>query len=419
MVSNLRKPAVRITATLFAGQSLVSAAIIAVSTVLAIVATQISGDPSRAGLPTAITNLAAAPGAFGLGLLWDRIGRRKGLAFGLAFGIIGTGVALFAIQSRSFPLLLTGMVGVGFARSGMQLGRFIAAEVNPPDRRGRAISYVVFGGTIGAVGGPLLVSPSSQWALALGLDELAGPFLVSVFLFLLVTIVSLIGLNPEPLALSKQIAEEYPEAKKASNGARPIRDLLRQPSVIVAMTAMVVSQMVMVMVMGITSLYMRDHAHELSAISIVFSSHTLGMFAFSVFTGRLADKWGRGPVILVGVGLLLASFVIAPMYPTTALLAMALFLLGLGWNFCFVGGSALLADQLTPAERAGTQGFNDLLIGLASAGGSFWSGIIYAGRGYGTLNLISGLFALIILAITLWWFFSYLPRQPKAETVVE
>ncbi len=417
MALNLRKPATRITATLFAGQSLVSAALIAIATVLAIVATQISGDPSKAGLPSAIVNLAGAPAAFFLGLLWDRVGRRKGFAFGVAFGIIGMGVSLLAIQSGSFLLLLGGMVGVGFARSGMLLGRFIAAEVNPPDRRGRAISYVVFGGTVGAVAGPLLVSPSSQWALALGLEELAGPFLVSVFLFVLVTVVSLVGLNPEPLALSKQIAEEYPEAGSDSGVARPIGVLLRQPAVIVAMTAMAIAQMVMIMVMGITSLYMRDHAHDLSAISIVFSAHTLGMFAFSVFTGRLADKWGRGPVILVGVGLMLASFVIAPLNSTTPLLVVALFLLGLGWNFCFVGGSALLADQLTPSERAGTQGFNDLLIGLASAGGSYGSGLVYAGFGFGALNLVSGLITLIILVLTLWWFFSYMPRQLAHESI--
>jgi MFS family permease len=253
--------------------------------------------------------------------------------------------------------------------------------------------------------------------LALGLNELAGPFLVSVFLFILVTIVSLVGLKPEPLELSKQIAEEYPEAGGDSGVARSIGTLLRIPAVIVAMTAMVVAQMVMVMVMGMTSLYMRDHAHDLSAISIVFSAHTLGMFAFSVFTGRLADKWGRGPVILVGVALLMVAFILAPLNTTTPLLAVALFFLGLGWNFCFVGGSALLADQLTPSERAGTQGFNDLLIGLASAGGSYGSGLLLAWFGYGALNLVSGLFTMTILVLTLWWFFSYMPRHLEAESV--
>jgi MFS family permease len=111
MVSKFRKPANRITATLFAGQSIVSAATIASATVLSIVATQITGDPSQAGLPMAITNLSAAPGAFLLGLLWDRVGRRKGLAFGLVFGILGMGVSLLAVQSGSFLLLLGGMVG--------------------------------------------------------------------------------------------------------------------------------------------------------------------------------------------------------------------------------------------------------------------------------------------------------------------
>jgi MFS family permease len=407
----------RITATLFAGQSLVSASVIAVATVLTIVATQITGDASKAGLPSAVAQLAAAPAAFGWGILWDRIGRRRGLALGLVFGILGMGINLIAIQSRSFILLLAGMAGIGFARSAMQLGRFIAAEVNPPDKRGRAISYVVLGGTVGAVGGPLLVAPSSSWAAAMGMNELAGPFFLSVFLFLLGVGVVFIGLNPEPLTLSKHISEQYPEKENGDGKARSVGALLRLPNVIVAMSAMIIAQAVMVMVMGMTSLHMSDHSHVLKSISIVFAAHTLGMFAFSVLTGKLADSWGRAPVILAGIGMLMLSFVLAPLNPSTPVLVVALFFLGLGWNFCFVGGSALLADQLTPAERARTQGFNDLLIGAVSAGGVYASGLIYASLGYGRLNLISGIITGFLIALTLWWRWVYLRKVLQAAQI--
>jgi MFS family permease len=135
----------------------------------------------------------------------------------------------------------------------------------------------------------------------------------------------------------------------------------------------------------------------------VISSHTFGMFAFSVLSGRLADRWGRGPVILTGAATLLLSCITAPLSPNVVPLAVALFLLGLGWNFCFVGGSALLSDQLSPLERSRTQGLNDLLVGLASATGSLGSGIVFAASNYTVIAIVSGVLALIPLLMTLFW----------------
>jgi MFS family permease len=298
---------------------------------------------------------------------------------------------------------LLGLVGLGGTRAAMQLARFIAAEVNPPLWRGRAISYVVLGGTAGAVGGPLLVAPSGRWALAAGLPEMAGPFAASVVLFGLAVAVTWLGLRPEPMVVSQQVAALFPERENASGSARKLGTLLRLPGVFTAVTAMVLAQMVMIMVMGITSLYMIDHGHTLGSISLVFSAHTLGMFAFSILSGRLADSWGRGPVILAGTGTMIASLVLAPVSSSVVPLAVALFLLGLGWNLCFVGGSALLADHLTPKERSRTQGFNDLLIGLVSAIGSLGSGVVFASMGFVTVNLVGVAFVLLVLAVTLWW----------------
>jgi len=134
---------------------------------------------------------------------------------------------------------------------------------------------------------------------------------------------------------------------------------------------------------------MKDNHHMLGDISAVISAHTFGMYAFSVVSGWLADKWGRPQVILTGAVVLLLSCVTAPISPDVLPLAVSLFLLGLGWNFTFVGGSTLLADQLSPAERARTQGANDLLVGLASALASLSSGIVFASLGY-TLVAVAG-----------------------------
>jgi MFS family permease len=159
----------------------------------------------------------------------------------------------------------------------------------------------------------------------------------------------------------------------------------------------------MVAIMVITSLHMKGHHHGLGDISHVISAHTLGMYAFSVLSGRLADKWGRGPVILTGAATLLLACVTAPLSPDVLPLAVSLFLLGLGWNFCFVGGSTLLADQLSPTERARTQGVNDLLVGLASATSSLSSGLVFAATGYTVITLVAGALSLIPLIMALTW----------------
>ena len=182
-----------------------------------------------------------------------------------------------------------------------------------------------------------------------------------------------------------------------------IFEIFRQPAALVAVTAMVLGQVVMVAIMVITSLHMRDHQHNLRDISAVIASHTLGMFAFSVLSGRLSDRWGRGPVILVGTSTLLLACITAPLSPNVFPLAVSLFLLGLGWNFCFVGGSALLADQLSPLERSRTQGTNDLLVGLASAAGSLGSGFIFAASNFTVIALVSGILALVPLIMSLLW----------------
>ena len=237
---------------------------------------------------------------------------------------------------------------------------------------------------------------------SLGMDELAGAYLATLILFAMASLVVLAGLRPDPRDLGVQVAAEYPE-ETPHGVTRPIGVIFRQPAALMAVTAMALGQVVMVAVMVITSLHMSEHHHNLRDISSVISSHTFGMYAFSVLSGRLSDKWGRGRVILFGSLTLLLACIAAPLSPNVVPLALALFLLGLGWNFCFVGGSALLADQLSPAERARTQGTNDLLVGLASATGSLGSGILFAVSSYTVIAIVAGVLSLIPLSMALLW----------------
>lgn len=393
----------RITFTLFLAQSIFSAGLIGIFTVSAIVGKELSGKTAWAGIPLAVYQVIAALSAFGWGYFMARRGRRAGLVMGLALGAVGIGVAGAAVINGSFLVFLLGMMFMGTAQSAMGLGRFAAAEVHPPEGRGRAIASVVLGGTVGSILGPLLVGPSGRLAKGAGVNELAGPFGVALVLYILAVVVIFIWLRPEPIVIARELAEQNPTAGQTAEEARAIPLILRQPAVVVAMTAMVVGQMVMGMVMGITSLHMKNYGHNLGDISLVISSHTFGMFAFSILSGRLVDRWGRGPVILTGAATLVVACLAATLSTAVLPLAAALFLLGLGWNFCFVGGSTLLADQLSPAEQSRTQGFNDLLIGFASATAGFSGGFVLAAVGYNSMALAGAAVSLIPLLLTFGW----------------
>ncbi|MCK6582134.1 MAG: MFS transporter [Anaerolineales bacterium] len=412
MNNNLESIARKITAVLFAQQSLASAGFIAAATLNSIVGKELSQNPSWAGVPTAVYLLAGAFSAYMWGYVYDAIGRRSGLTTGLVTGVIGSCVTFYSIAIHSFPIFLGGMILMGIANSAVTLGRFAAAEVNKPEHRGKAISNVVIGGTVGSVIGPFVAGPAGSLVGLWGIDELAGAYLVAAILFAIGAMVVFSGLRPDPREIGKQIAEQFPETLVKHTHVRGLFEIFSQPAALVALLAMVLGQMVMVLVMVITSLHMREHDHGLTDISAVIASHTFGMYAFSIISGRLADKWGRGTVILIGSSTLIVACIAATISPDVLPLGVALFLLGLGWNFCFVAGSALLADQLSPAERARTQGFNDLLVGLASALGSLESGFIFASLGYNMMAYVSAAVALVPLLVVVIWMMRK-PASPK------
>ena len=393
----------KITRTLFLSQSVVSAALITTGTVNSIAGAELSGVIAWAGLPATVLLLSAALGALTWGILMERTGRRGGLVIGMAMGAIGGLSAGIAIWRGSFPLFLVGMGMFGFAQSAMQLGRFAAAEVNPAAKRGRAIATVVLGGTVGAIIGPLLVGPAGVLASRAGINELVGPYGTALLLFVLAVLIVFTWLRPDPSQLAKELAHQNQVNQRKPESQREISEILRQPGVLVAITAMVIGQAVMVMVMVITSLHMKALGHGLADISIVISAHTFGMFAFSIFSGRLVDRIGREPVIMLGSAILILAGLSAGLSPDVLPLAIALFLLGLGWNLCYVGGSTLLTDQLSTPEQSRMQGVNDLFVGLASAIGSLGSGFVFAAVGFQTMGFVGAAFAILPLAVALWW----------------
>jgi len=392
----------KITAVLFVSQSLSSAAFIAAFTVNALVGVELSGRAAMAGVPGAVYVLGQAAGAVVWGFVMERLGRRSGIALGQIAGVAGSAVAVLALVGHSFTLFLTGLLFIGTARSAVDLGRFAAAEVHSPSRRGQAISGVVLGSTAGAVLGPLLVGPTGRLAAGAGLPELAGPYGLGFIVLAMAAVLIFAGLRPDPRDVGRELARVSPEVSGPLE-ARPLREVMSRPEVLVAMAVMIFAQIVMMVPMSITSVHMKAHEHTLGSVSLVISGHTLGMYAFSVVSGRLTDRWGRGPVMALGSAMLVLSCLMGAPSINLLPLTASLFLLGLGWNFAYVAGSTLLADQLSPGERAKTQGVNDLFLNLASALSQAGSGVIYAWGGFGTMCLMAGGIAVLSLVLVLGW----------------
>lgn len=400
---NYPKIARKISRTLFFAQVVVSSGLIMMATVSAIAGAELSGRDAWAGVPSAVVLFASAAGAVIWGVVMERLGRRVGLVIGLAFGACGALLAGGALIGRTFPVFLAGLGMVGLAQAAMLLGRYAAADVHPVERRGTAISNVVVGGTVGSIVGPLLVGPMSRLGVGGGFNELFGAYIGGFALLSTAALIIIVWLRPEPATIRQEIAQEGEEQTRAGGPTRSISEIIRQPAVIVAAAAMVIGQLVMVILMVITSLYMKQNGNSLGQISLVISAHTFGMFAFSILSGRLADRIGRTPVIVIGSLTLVAACLGSMLPPTVLTLGIALFLLGLGWNFCFVGGSTLLTDQLSAAEMPRIQGFNDLLVSLASAFGSLISGFVFASAGYRPMGIAGAVLSLVPLFLALWW----------------
>jgi MFS family permease len=404
--SHYRAIARKTTWILFIAQCFGSVGFLAVATVSSIVGRKLTGSDSLATVPEAVYQFGASVAALGWGYGMDRLGRRGGLTWGLVTGALGALFVVAAIIRSSLGLLLVGLVCMGIARSALQLARFAAAEVHPAHARARAISNVVIGGTAATFIWAGLSRNLGSWIQNFYIDELSWPYLISSAFFLMAAAIIFFLLRPDPRDIGRELAALEKTTSLnllETDTARTLKQIFLQPAVLVAASAMVFGQVVMVMVMIITPLHMRSHEHALSDISLVLSSHVFGMYAFSILSGRLADRFGRAPVIIIGATSLMAACLTAPLSPDVLPLSFSLLLLGLGWNFCFVGGSSLLADQLSPQERSRTQGFNDLLIGFVSTAGSLGSGVVYATTGYGITGIVGAIVAGIPLAMALWW----------------
>ena len=373
--------------TLFAISALGSTGYIAAITVGTLVAADIRGDATLGGVPTAAATVGTATAAGLLSGLMLRVGRRAGLIGGLSVGLVGAVLAVVAVIGESILLLLLASALTGFANGVSNLGRYVAADLVPQERRASAIGTVVWGSTIGAVSGPNLVAPAGAAAESIGLPPLAGAYVLTVVFIGLAAVLAFVLLRPEPYALADRSALEMrPDGEVAPS----VRSILARSSVLVALVTLVIGQVVMVLIMTMTPIHLADHGHGLATVGFVLSAHTFGMFALSPISGRLTDRFGSLAVIAAGLSTLAAAGFLAAFAPPDGgiLLTLALFLLGYGWNLGFVAGSTLLTRGLALGERTRVQGVADGLVWSSAAIASLMSGVIVAGASYTTLGLL-------------------------------
>ncbi len=389
-LDDLRRRTVKV---LFSGVALGSTGHIAAVTVATIVAEDLSGSPLLSGAPGAAVVLGAAVGAASLSRLMVARGRRIGLSSGYVIGVVGALVAGTAVVTRSFPLLLVGSVLIGFGNASNQLSRYAAADLYPVARRASAIGIVVWGATFGAIIGPNLVGWAGQVGESIGLPPLAGAYLLPIIFVGSAAILSFVLLRPDPYRL----ADRTDLGADDRSTAVSLRAVLARPNVPVAMVSLITVQVVMTLIMTMTPLHMTEHGHGLTAVGLVISAHTFGMFALSPISGRLTDRFGSVRVIITGLAITASSAVMSAVAPPDGgvVLFLALFLLGWGWNLGFVAGSALLTTGLGLAERTRVEGLTDALIWSSAAAASLGSGVVVAAAGYTTLGLLGA--ALIVV----------------------
>lgn len=401
----------RILSVLVAAQILSGAGLAAGITVGALLAQDMLGTTGLAGLPSALFTVGSAAAAAVVGRVSDRHGRRLGLAAGYAVGALGSAGVVAAAVLDSVPLLFGSLFVYGAGTAANLQARYAGADLAAPDRRGRAVSTVLVATTLGGVVGPNLVAVMGDLARAWGIPALAGPFVLAGVAYAAAGLVLNVALRPDPLLLARERAA----APVVDGGPPRVRDVPAAPGgVALGAAVMVLTQLVMVAVMTMTPVHMAAYGLGLGATGLVIGVHVAAMYLPSPLTGQLVDRFGPVAVAAGSGGTLLAAGFLAASAPadSVVLLAVALALLGLGWNMGLISGTALLTASIPLATRARTQGAVDVGIALAGAGGGLGSGLVVAAAGYPALALSGGLVALAIVPAV-----ALTARARRAESV--
>lgn len=352
----------------------------------AIVGLALAGHKSLATLPLALLFLAQMATTIPASLYMARVGRRLGFMTSSLFGLAGAAVATGGVFKAEFSIFCIGTTLIGVFNGFGQYYRFTAAEVATDDYRSRAISYVLAGGIIAAFAGPNL----ANWSRHLLPEDFAGSY------------ANLIGLYLLAFGLASFLRIPKPAAVSMSQGGRPLSVIARQPAYLVAVASAMVGYGVMNFIMIATPLAMQGYAHAFSDTAFVIQWHVFGMFIPSFFTGHLIRRFGPSNIMLTGILLLGLCVWINFIGTTVAHFWGALLLLGLGWNFLFVGATTLLTETYTLNEKAKAQALNDFLVFGTVTLTSFSSGAVQHALGWQIINIAVIPFLVLVGIANLW-----------------
>ena len=347
----------------------------------------LADDKALATVPLTTYVLGSAFTTIPASLFMRAVGRRAGFQSGTALGVAGSAVCSYAIVVASFWLLCAGMFLMGCYTAFGKYYRFAAADAAHESFRAKAISLTLAGGLLGGIVGPELAKHTRIAVLEhVYLGSYISLGVVCVIAMLILTRLDIPNLSEH----------------ERSNTGRPLAEIMRQPVFVVAALAAMLSYGIMNLMMTSTPLAMHAHEHHFDDAAFVLSWHMIGMYAPSFFTGSLIQRFGVLNVILAGIGLLFVCVVSALAGTMVINFWLAMFLLGVGWNFMYVGGSTLLTECHTPAERAKTQAANDFMVFATMAVSSTSSGLLLSKSGWHAVNYGSIPFLLVATSATLW-----------------
>ena len=346
----------------------------------------LAADKGLATLPVTAQVIGSALATIPASLVMQRIGRRAGFLIGGGFGLVGGAISTLAIALSSFWLLCFGTLILGVYGAFGLYYRFAAADSASGEFKARAISLVLAGGLVGGLVGPQL----SKWTRDLARPEFLASY-ASLIVFSLISMAILSRL-------------QIPRAKEdeAKTPPRALGTIMAQPIFIVAVTLSAVGYGVMSLLMTATPLAMGFCGHPYSSAATVISWHVIAMFAPSLVTGSLIERFGLLSVVLAGVAIMFVCVAVALAGITVMHFWLALVLLGLGWNFMYVGGTTLLTDAYRPSEKAKTQGMHDFLVFGVTIVSSFSSGLLLKSDGWQMLNYVAIPFLVIAGLACVW-----------------
>ena len=378
----VRRNTILLAATLTCLSGMVQLAV-AVATITLVLVTGIEGI---LGLGPAIFLLAAALAALPAGRLMDRLGRVPVLAAGACSGIVGCAVTALGCEVESAVLVVAGFALVGVASGTVLLARAAAADMYPPKRRARGISFVLFGSLFGAALGPLVFRPLFE-GKELDADALVVPWLAAGGI-MAVGLVLILLVRPDPRSIAlAMLGGPSDSVSRAPVPPAPLREILRRPGVPTALVAALVSFAGMVSIMNLTGYIVVDHGHHQSDVFTVISLHIVGMYALVLVIGEVVDRVGRRQSQVSGLLLMALSTLGLVWFESVAWTSVSLFGLGLGWNISYVAAASDLADLALPTERGKLIGFSDLLSSVTGAALALLGGVAITEVGIAALAL--------------------------------